>query len=155
MNSLSQQFCCKNNNLGDECGVGRKAINPKNSDCINYGREICNKSNPDAFFGQYCQREYCKTSPTNINPGNCDDDYSELCNIKQDLSVSPEEYPWYNKYPDYCSCFMNRDFLVPMCKTYVSQLGITRNIKDYTKNKDGRNISILSNLLQSSCSMLY
>ena len=129
MNSLSQQFCCKNNNLGDECGVGKKAINPKNIDCINYGRQICNTGSPNAFFGQYCQREYCKTSPTNINPGNCDNDYAFLCNIKQDLSVSPEEYPYYKKYPDYCSCFMGKEFLNKMCDTYVDKLGIKRNIK--------------------------
>ena len=129
MNSLSQQFCCKNNNLGDECGVGRRAINTKNSDCIEYGRQNCNTGSPKAFFGQYCQREYCKTSPKSINPGNCDNDYKALCNIKQDLNVSAEKYPYYKKYPDYCSCFMEKDFLNDMCTSYIDKLGIKRNIK--------------------------
>jgi hypothetical protein len=123
------QFCCKNNNLGDECGRGPVALNSNNPICITLGRGICTQANPNDFFGTFCQREYCKTDPRSIKPGNCDADYRALCNIKRDLSVSAEDYPYYKKYPDYCACFMGRDFLKPMCSYYIDALGIKRNIK--------------------------
>jgi len=125
--SISVQFCCRNNNLGDECGVGTKALNNKNNTCKVLARSICNRNNPNDFFGQFCQRDYCKTDPRSVNTGICDDEYKHLCNIKQDLSVSPEAYPYYNKYPDYCSCFMGREFLAPICDSYVNFLGIKKN----------------------------
>jgi hypothetical protein len=125
--SKSVQFCCRNNALGDECGVGSKALNNRNDICKELASSICNRSSPNDFFGQFCQRDYCKTDPKSVNTGICDEEYKTLCNVKQDLSVSPEQYPWYNKYPDYCSCFMNREFLAPICDSYVNFLGIKRN----------------------------
>jgi hypothetical protein len=139
LSDLSSQLCCRNSSLGDECGFGSKALISSNPVCVQRAKEICTSSNPRSFFGQFCQRDYCKTDPNSVKTGECDQHYKTLCNIKQDLSVSPEEYPWYNKYPDYCSCFMNRDFLVPMCNTYISQLGITRNIK--AQNALGLNVN--------------
>ncbi len=138
LTSKSVQFCCKNNNLGEECGAGQNALNSNNPRCKKIGESICTSSNPKDFFGQFCQREYCKTDPRSIKPGNCDADYRTLCNIKKDLSVSAEDYPYYKKYPDYCACFMGRDFLVPMCNYYVDALGIKRNIK--AQNALGLNV---------------
>ncbi len=137
--SKSVQFCCKNNNLGDECGRGSKGLNSKNDRCLTLARGICNRNNPNDFFGQFCQREYCKTDSMSVKPGNCDADYTALCNIKKDLNVSGEDYPYYKKYPDYCACFMGRDFLVPMCTDYASKLGISRNIK--AQNALGLNVN--------------
>lgn len=133
------QFCCKNNNLGDECGRGPGALNSKNDKCIKIAEKICTKDNPNDFFGTFCQREYCKTDPRSIKAGDCDATYRTLCNIKRDLSVSGEDYPYYKKYPDYCACFMERDFLVPMCNYYVDALGIRRNIK--AQNALGLNVN--------------
>lgn len=129
------QFCCKNNNLGDECGRGPRALNSKNDKCIALGRGICGPgTKPDDFFGTFCQREYCKTDPRSIKPGNCDNEYKRLCNVKVG-----NDYPNYNLYPDYCACFMERDFLVPMCRYYVDALGIKRNIK--AQNALGLNVN--------------
>jgi len=139
LTSKSVQFCCKNNNLGEECGAGQNALNSNNPRCKKIGESICTSSNPKDFFGQFCQREYCKTDARSIKPGNCDADYRALCNIKKDLSVSGEDYPYYKKYPDYCACFMGRDFLVPMCNYYVDALGIKRNIK--AQNALGLNVN--------------
>jgi hypothetical protein len=133
------QFCCKNNNLGEECGAGPNALNSKNPRCTRIAEGICTSSSPKDFFGQFCQREYCKTDPQSIKTGNCDATYRSLCNRKIDLSVSAEEYPYYKKYPDYCACFMGRDFLLPMCRYYADALGIKRNIK--AQNALGLNVN--------------
>ncbi len=137
--SRSVQFCCKNNNLGEECGAGPTALNSKNPRCTKIAEGICTSSSPNDFFGQFCQREYCKTDPQSIKTGNCDATYRTLCNRKTDLSVSAEEYPYYKKYPDYCACFMDRDFLLPMCRYYADALGIKRNIK--AQNALGLNVN--------------
>lgn len=129
------QFCCKNNNLGDECGRGPTALNSKNDKCIKIGENICGpRTKPDDFFGTFCQREYCKTDPRSIKAGNCDNEYKRLCNVKVG-----NDYINYNKYPDYCACFMERDFLVPMCIYYADALGIKRNIK--AQNALGLNVN--------------
>jgi len=117
-------LCCRNADIGFECGVGSQKLKAKTGACNIYGSNICKASNEQDFSSIFCQRDVCKTSP--LDDGiNCDNEYKLFCN-KKDTSG---KYYNYMLYPDLCACFMTGAFLKPLCDTYATGLGISRNKK--------------------------
>jgi len=109
--------CCRNQDLGPECGVGDKKLINTNPICLTIGTEKC-KGNKIDFSGKFCQREMCKTDPLSSNPLNCDEEYKTFCKKQSNDGT----YYNYLNYPDLCACFMPKEFLTKMCDNYWDKL---------------------------------
>ena len=124
-------LCCRNSALGFECGVGSRKIDKSNPVCLEYAKQICKGDNQNQFPSKFCQRDYCTTDPNNtLNRIDCDNEYKIFCNKFITDPTGKLSFYNYNLYPDLCACFMtDSKFLNPICDTYASMLGITRNKK--------------------------
>ena len=126
--SVRDSICCRDSNLGPECGLGNAKLSSSKDICKAIGKKLCVDDNTFKLFPtRYCQNNVCitdyKTTSQNSSKINCDQQYITFCNLKDDSG----SYYNYYKYPDLCACFMEKNFLQGMCEKYRTTLGINSN----------------------------
>jgi hypothetical protein len=115
-----KSLCCRDQNLGLECGLGIKEINSNNTECLTFARDNC-KADNKLFTTNFCQKDMCTTDYKNPNKLDCNEEYKAFCN-KKDGNIY---YNYYN-YPDLCACFMDKSFLNGLCEDYRNILKISK-----------------------------